>query len=57
MCIKDKSKMNIRGTYTSDNHQTIMINVYPCVNSTGSNITCASIEEQRAYYSNVSFNL
>jgi hypothetical protein len=53
LCVKDKSKLNMRGVFTSAVCNFIDVRLYACENSTTSNVTCASASEATAYFSGV----
>lgn len=43
-CLKNKTNLAIGGTFLSNVYQYISISVFPCMNSSKSNVTCASPE-------------
>jgi hypothetical protein len=57
LCVKDKTKLNMRGVFTSAVCNFIDVRLYACENSTTSNVTCASVEEATDYFSGVIISL
>ncbi len=49
-CLKNKTAISFAGTYLSDLWRLIIIEIKACVNSTDSNVTCASPDEQEAFF-------
>eukprot|EP00347_Sterkiella_histriomuscorum_P015448 403356992 len=57
-CIKDKSKMNVGGTFQSSLYQQVRVFLVPCVNNTSTanisaSIVCKSKEEQKKFFDSV----
>jgi hypothetical protein len=50
LCVKDKSQLNMRGVFTSAICNFLDVRLYACVNSTTSNVTCASVSDATAYF-------
>ncbi len=49
-CIKDKTAISFAGTYLSSLWRLITIDIMPCINSTDSDVICATPTEQQAFF-------
>ena len=51
-CLKNKSEMQLGGTFFDDIYSLMNIRIFACVNSSDNNITCASPEDQATFFGN-----
>jgi len=49
-CMPQKSELSVGGTFLTAKYRLIEIKLYKCMNSSDSNITCATEEEQYNYF-------